>query len=405
MNIARLSAVLTAVLVLGACEEGSQLPTESHHPTPRVDAPTDRPNAVVSIGSQTPTAGVPPEYQQATWLTIQADAGWVSANTAYGQGILEYGGNNATLDVNLVVRNVNGTVIASNSAHSADSHVFPSRYSMNRTTNAYVTQTCGLIAQATATGEAWDSFLSSSQQYLVWGKLAGSDTKGVPQQACPTTGSTSSGSGYYPPPTTDPYSYTYSYPYPNITPGHWECIYYNYGTYYELQNCYYYPSTITYGSRAPSTPTLLASRGTLTPTTIGASSSTTNGTNGASSAAELPSVYVVVSDQVPDSALAVIERHAQGPFRNVLLVPSRTIRPAVFAAALQALLESRAARGETPSRDLRLVLRGDVLDQQIPSDVRNYAEVFTNLLASARPVAAGPLGTVPLLHLYMAQRR
>jgi hypothetical protein len=62
----------------------------------------------------------------------------------------------------------------------------------------------------------------------------------------------------------------------------------------------------------------------------------------------------------------VIERHMQGPYKNVLLVPSSTIRPAVLVAALQALADSRGIKGETPAKDLQLTLKGGVLDPQIP---------------------------------------
>ena len=70
------------------------------------------------------------------------------------------------------------------------------------------------------------------------------------------------------------------------------------------------------------------------------------------SSADLPSVFVIVSDQVPSDAIAVIERHKTGPLKNVLLVPSSTIRPAVFVAAMQALYDSRDKDGDAPAKDL-----------------------------------------------------
>jgi hypothetical protein len=102
--------------------------------------------------------------------------------------------------------------------------------------------------------------------------------------------------------------------------------------------------------------------------------------------------------------MAVIERRRQGAFRNVLLVPSSTIRPAVLVAALRALSDSRGKAGETPAKDLTLTLEGGILDQQIPAAARDYAASFTALIANARRGDAGPYGLRPILELRLGDR-
>jgi hypothetical protein len=122
-------------------------------------------------------------------------------------------------------------------------------------------------------------------------------------------------------------------------------------------------------------------------------------------AADLPSVFVIVSDQVPADAMAVIERHRQGPLKNVLLVPSSTIRPAVLVAALRALSDARGKQGETPAKDFTLTLEGGILDQQIPAAARDYAATFTALIANAKRGDAGAYGLRPMLELRLADRK
>ena len=127
---------------------------------------------------------MPPEYQHYTWIDVRADAGWWNANTAYGQAIVEFGANNATAEIDLTVRNGQGSVIATNKGQSQASYVFPGDHVLVASTNAVVSQTCGAIAQATANGKAWDSFFTTTQSTLMWGQKGGSDSKGVPPRAC-----------------------------------------------------------------------------------------------------------------------------------------------------------------------------------------------------------------------------
>src|SRR6185436_13198787 len=88
-----------------------------------------------------------------------------------------------------------------------------------------------------------------------------------------------------------------------------------------------------------------------------------------------------------------------GPYKNVLLVPSSTIRPAVLVAALQALADSRGIKGETPAKDLQLTLKGGILDPQIPAVARDYASSFTAMIANAGRGDAGPYGQRPILEI------
>jgi hypothetical protein len=387
----RIAGVILALLIAAACEESTPIPTEvSSNAAQRVDPPTHGASKSISTGTQTAPADAPPEFQAATWLDVSADAGWVSPTIAYGEGILTYFASNAELDVSLVVRNPQGTVVGSNSARATDSHFLPASRSLNRTTNVYVSQTCGLVAQATANGVAYDALITSTQQYLSWGKKSESATDGAPQGACPVT-TQPTGSGTYPSPT-GPMTYPYIYEISTVKPAQWQCTVYNMGTQYEQWYCVYYPAT--YGSRAPSQGMTLASRSALSPATLHASN-----------APAMPSVFVIVSNRVPANALAVIERHQRGPFKNVILVPSKDIRPAVFAAAMEALYQSRAKEGEAPAKDITLELHGTIQDAEVPSSIRDYASSFTSLIANAKPAFADSYGTTQIVEIRMRGNR
>jgi hypothetical protein len=160
------------------------------------------------------------------------------------------------------------------------------------------------------------------------------------------------------------------------------------GTDYEKEYCTWYPDYDRMPSHSPAF-------------ALG----TSDATSRALSSVDLPSVFIIVSDQVPTDAMAIIERRRQGPFKNVLLVPSSTIRPAVLVAALRALSDSRGKEGETPTKDLTLALKGGILDQQIPAAARDYAASFTALVASAKRGDAGAYGLRPILELRLGDRK
>jgi len=104
------------------------------------------------------------------------------------------------------------------------------------------------------------------------------------------------------------------------------------------------------------------------------------------------SVFVIVSDSLPKDAMAVLERRTMGPYKNVILVPSSTIRPAVLAAAMRFLYDSRAKYGETPSVTRISQLSGTLLDQNVSSAARSNAVPFADLLAAAAPRDMGRYG-------------
>jgi hypothetical protein len=125
----------------------------------------------------------------------------------------------------------------------------------------------------------------------------------------------------------------------------------------------------------------------------------------AQSSADIPSVFVIVSDQVPSDAIAVIERHKTGPLRNVLLVPSPTIRPAVFVAAMQALYDSRDKDGDAPARDLSITLRGSIQDQDISTAGRDYGAIFTAQIRSAKTGYATGYGNLPMVEFKLGPKK
>lgn len=400
-------AVGLAVLFDSACGESGIVPTvPSSEESPRLAAPAEGPSRAISTGSQSPPASVPPEYQHYTWIDLRVDVGWWNGNTAYGQVIVEFGGNNATADVNLVVRNAQGTVLGANQGQSQASYIFPGEHSLVASTNVVVSQTCGATAQATGNGKVWDSFFTTSQSILTWGQKGVSETKSASQPACaPTTCLVASATNYggplpctYPTPSggdgstppssgggTQPPTYQ---PAPYVPNGHWECVIYFRGTDYEQEYCTWYQD---YARLPKSSPAFSLNAGAPT--------------SGTQAAADLPSVFVIVSDQVPADAMAVIERRRQGPFNNVLLIPTSTIRPAVLVAALRALADSRATKGETPAKDLQLTLKGGILDQQIPAVARDYAKSFTTMIANARRGDAGAYGLRPILEIRLGDRK
>jgi len=382
------AAAVSVVVLLSACSEVADLPTSpSSEQSPL--QPADGASRALSTNLEDPPDDVPPEYQHYTWIDVSVDVGWMNPTTAYGQALVRYGGNNATADVTLTVRNAQGTTIGQNHGTAQASYVFPGNHVLYASTNVYVSQSCGLIAQATAVGSVFDSFFAANQSTPIWGKKTESGSNSSVQPQCPpppATSPTGSGDGTTTGTTGSSTPPTYE-PGPFLPNGHWECVIYYMGTDYEQDFCTWYADYTRLPGTSPSLALIAADAPART-----------------LAAAALPSVFIIVSDQVPADAMAVIERHRQGPFRNVLLVPSSTIRPAVLVAALRALADSRIRDGETPRKDLRLTLRGGILDQQIPAAAREYAARFTSLIANAKRADAGAYGTRQILELLLDDR-
>ena len=404
------TALLFVSALLAGCGELETVPTEvPHDAVPRMQVPTDGIQPSISTGSQEPPSDVPEDFQgHYTWLDVSVDVGWSSPNVAYGQSIVRYWASNATSTIELKVRNAQGTQVGENSATSQEWWLIPWRSTLYASTSVTVSGTCGQVAQAKATGSVWDSAISSSKGWLSWGNQTATATNSASQPECaPTRCIDPSASNYYGPlpctyatattgggdgstngtttGTSTPPTYE---PAPFVPSGHWECVIYFMGTDYEREYCTWYADY----TRLPKTsPSLALNAGDASARTL--------------VSADLPSVFVIVSEQVPADAMAVIERHCQGPFRNVLLVPSSTIRPAVLVAALRALADSRARDGETPSKDVQLTLKGGILDRQIPAAARDYAASFASLIATAKRADAGVYGVRPILELRLGDRK
>ncbi|MEO8562215.1 MAG: hypothetical protein ABI601_09085 [bacterium] len=181
-------AVLWTPLAVAACGDADVVPTlaPKHLPT-AIASPVGSARRSVGVGSLAPPANVPPEYQHYTSISVRADAGFIGGNTAYGQSLVTFGGNNGTATVDLTARNAQGAIVGSNTGHSAASYVFPSTYSLTASTNLLLSTSCGITINALAMGSVLDSFLFPSQSIVSWGKQEGSDNKGAAQPACPVT--------------------------------------------------------------------------------------------------------------------------------------------------------------------------------------------------------------------------
>ena len=368
----------------------------------RIDAPPARPSLVIIDGgdSQDPSPSTRPD----AYIYFSSTAPYVSGSSGAVVSSVTYYGNIATTDVTYSARNANGVVVlpqntVRNRGEGDHANCLGSWWDCSFTFRlqtvvslSYLGAECGVTVTASATHRAewtYPTFLRLSGS--TWGTaFAANGPASASNGSCATPPPTSptGGDGSTPPSTGTTESPTYQ-PAPFVPSGHWECIIYFMGTDYEKEYCTWYPD---YDRLPRSSPTFALSASDDAPSR-------------ALTSADLPSVFVIVSDQVPASAMAVIERRSQGPFKNVLLVPSSTIRPAVLVAALRALADSRGREGETPAADLTLTLKGGILDQQIPAAARDYAASFTALIANAKRGDAGAYGLRPILELRLGDRK
>ncbi|HEV7991092.1 MAG TPA: hypothetical protein VGP25_04660 [Gemmatimonadaceae bacterium] len=179
-------AVLWTPLIVAACDDVHVVPTQTPNTITSQIAANRPADHSVSAAGQAPPASVPPEFQHYTSVEVSADAGFNGA-TAYGQSLVRYGGNNGIATVDLVARNAVGAIVGSNTGVTADSHVFPSTYSVTASTNILLSSACGNTVNASARGEVFDNFISANQSMLSWGRKQGSDAKGAAQPLCPVT--------------------------------------------------------------------------------------------------------------------------------------------------------------------------------------------------------------------------
>jgi hypothetical protein len=365
-------------------------------------------------GSGTTTAPTPSTYPTAE-IYYSSTGVFVSGRTATIVASVTYFGNIASTEVTSSARDASGNVVIPENrvVNRGLGEQAPCAGSWTKCVWTFKLQTvvtlnlssdCGITVTASSNHRAeWTTPSAYRLPGATWGSVFSADSpvsasNGVCAPKCLDVTATNYGGSLpctYPSPvsggdeSTPPTSPTYYDPNAPLGPyGYWQCTMWYLGTDYQTEHCdwiSYYPARLS-----PRSPAL--SRSAL------ASTATSTRT------AEQPSVFVIVSDQVPAGALAVIERHRQGTFRNVLLVPSNAIRPAVLVAVLRALSDSRANLGETPPNDLQIVLKGDVQDAHIPAAARSYAATFTALIASARPADAGAYGTRPMLELRLGSR-
>jgi hypothetical protein len=392
-------------------EEQARLATRSSDSDDRHQARArpSAPNLVIMEGDQPPTTAnefPSPSTAPNASIYYSSTAPFVSGSDGVIVSSVTYYGNIATTDVFYSVLSANGSAVLTNTkatnrglgdnAPCMGSWLQCSwTFKLKTVVSLSLGQACGLTLKASANHRAeWTVPTFKLLQASTWGTTFASNLPSTASNAActqtPPTIVAGGGDASSPPTTggttTEPTSYQ---PAPFVPSGHWECVVYFMGTDYEKQYCTWYAENAT--KLATSTASL---------TRLGA----TNDRATSRPEADLPSVYVIVSDLLPAGATAVIERHREGPYRNVLLIPSSAIRPAALVAALRALAESRASHGETPAKELQLVLMGTVLDQQIPAAAREYAASFSALIARAKLAAAGDYGTRQVLEIRLADR-
>ena len=367
-----------------------------------IDSAPSRPSLVIiDGGSKDPSPSTRPN----AYIYYSSTAPYLSGSSGVIVSSVTYYGNIAATDVTYSARNASGVVVipqntVRNRGEGEQAGCLGTWWECSWTFKLQTVVVlsnlgaeCGVTVTAGATHRVeWTYPGISKVPGATWGTEFGVDapnsaTNGSCAPSPPPPPGPTGGDGSTPPTTGTTESPTYQ-PAPFVPSGHWECIIYYMGTDYEQEYCTWYPD---YDRLPRSAPTFALSA--------------TDAPSHALTAADLPSVFVIVSDQVPADAMAVIERHRQGPFRNVLLVPSSTIRPAVLVAALRALSDSRGNEGETPAKDLTLTLKGGILDEQIPAAARDYAASFTALIANAKRGDAGAYGLRPILELRLGDRK
>ena len=373
-----------------------------------IRAASSAPNLVIAEGEEPTTSGSEfpsPSTAPNAIIYSSSTAPFVSGSNGVIVSSVTYYGNIATTDVFYSVLAANGSTVlletkVTNRGLGENAPCMGSWFQCSWTfrlqtvVSVNLGQDCGFVLKGRGNHRAeWTVPTFRLLPGSTWGttfafNLWTSASNGACTQPPPTT--LAGGGDESSPPstggTTEPPTYE---PAPFVPSGHWECVVYFMGTDYEQEYCTWYGD--------------YAAKGTLSSPAF-ARLGATDVPSAAGLAADLPSVFVIVSDQLPAGSSAVIERHREGPYRNVLLLPSNTIRPATLVAALRALAESRARHGETPEKELQLILQGTVLDQQIPAAAREHAAGFTALIAAAKRADAGAYGTRQVVQIRLADR-
>jgi hypothetical protein len=368
---------------------------------PGISSGADQPRFVVSTTDPSPTT-TPNAiiYSSSTGVYVNGSNATVVSSVIYF-------GNIATTDQSYEVRDLQGTVLSpmrtvSNRGEGDPypcigaglacsftfKHVTTSQVGLGNYCNRAISAKAGHRAE-------WTSPSWSILPNATWGSTFSSDpTASADNGVCPPPPPTSppatgGGDGSTPPSTTppppEPPTYTPPPPYYSPKPGNWVCIL-DRDLDYQTYTCHW-----------------VENNDTRIGTGAGARSDFAGFSNTASFAngAKLPSVFVVVSDQVPAGAMAVLDRHKQGPFKNVLLVPSANFRPAELVRAMRYVYASLAADGETPPKEFTSLLQGTVSDSDVSAMERDYAATFTTMLAKAKKDDVGKYGVRPVLEIQL----
>lgn len=160
-----------------------------------------------AYGPQTPPPGVSSEWLVATDITVEAAAGFRSEPTnpdegvignarsyAWGQSLVRYWGNEADAAVDVIGRK-GGTQVAAAHADQNDRHFFPASRSFSAITQAPVASGCGHVAQANASGRAWNRVILFPLGWFTWGEKGDTKTAYGYQDQCESGSPPSSGGG------------------------------------------------------------------------------------------------------------------------------------------------------------------------------------------------------------------
>jgi hypothetical protein len=354
-------------------------------------SPTTTPNAII--------------YSSSTGI-------FINGSTATVVSSVTYFGNVATSDQSYEVRDLQGAVISPmrtvSNRGEGDHYTcvgswIPCSFTFKLVTTTQVALGKSCDRAITATGNHRAEFYTATLNILpamTWGSTFSSDAQvSANNGACPppppptppaSTPPAGGGDGSTPPstPPSQPEPPTYVPPYYSPKPGNWVCIL-DRDLDYQTYTCHWVEYNDT---RFPAGGSALSSaRG----------SSTASFASGG----KLPSVFVVVSDEVPAGTMAVLDRHKQGPYKNVLLVPSASFRPAELVRAMRYVYASLAADGDTPPKEFSALLQGTVNDADVSVTERDYAATFTTMLAKAKKGDAGKYGVRPILEIQLGEAK
>ena len=374
-------------------------PTESED-SRRLGPVPDQPSRVITTADPSPTTTPNAViYSSGTAVFANGSSGTVVSSVIYF-------GNLATTDQSYDVKDSKGLVILPTRTvtNRGEGEPYPCigsgiacSFTFKLTTTSDVS--LGAICDRVLTGWAahraeWYLGATKYVSVMIWGSaFAGNAQVKAYNGACepppPPPPPPSGGDGSTEPSTTTPPP-VYVPPYYEPKPGEYVCIVHYEGTDYEWRECWWVENNdarIAHGGALRS----IANAGAEQPSFA--------------SGAKPASVFVIVSDQVPAGAMAVVDRHKQGPYKNVLLVPSTNFRPAELVRAMRYLYASLDAEGETPQKEFTALLKGVVNDGDVTAAERDYAATFTTMLSKAKSGNVGAYGARPFLEIQLGEAK